>query len=178
MPQTSHELQVQMRKDLFAAYADVASRPCPSQEVAWLRTVKHPAPRYYIGEKKARNILCQIMHGKRECLETMLPYKKRMYLALEQEVLRLSKKREFHNKSMRYIVMFAILQPAPEFFVAWETWKAIFRNAKRYGIDFTWKDASRLNTQYTNRKDNKPKDAVYKGKKHLIISKCQDYSLL
>lgn len=179
MSGASQELQAQMRQDLFAAYAEVTSRPCPSQQIAWIRTVKHPAPRYYIGAKKAVNIIGQLMLGNRAVLDSMRSYKKRMYIELEQEVLRLSEKKEYQGKSLKYICSFAILHPAKEFYISWETFKKIFCNAKRYGINFAWKDVLARNSQYTNRRDGKPKDAIYTGKKHLIITaKCKDSSLL
>lgn len=159
----SHDLQVQMRKDLFAAYREVASRSCPSQQLAWVRTVRHPAPRFYVGGKKASYVMSCLARGDRDILDKMTPLRRAMYLDLEQVVLELSQKRQFCNSSISFITSFALTQPAKQFYISPSTFRSIFRYAKRYGIDYTWHDASQEAKAYTNNKNNKPADAVYRG---------------
>ena len=170
MSSKSKELQTLLRKDLFAAYRDVTSRPCPSQQLAFMRTVRHPAPRYYIGTKKAAEVVGSLLRGETRLIERMSPLRRRMYIALKDEVLRLSQRREYQGASLKFIVSFAIAQPAAEFYITSETFRRIFRNAKRYGVEFEWKEAKKTSRQYTNYKDNTPREAVYKGKLLHILS--------
>lgn len=170
MTKSNPQLQVQLRRDLFAAYRDVTSRPCPSQAIAWHRTVRHKAPRFYVSTKRATNALYKIARGDFSELQKMPKLKQQMYTELYGVVLELYQKSEFVGKPLRYVISFAIARPASQFFVTTERVRFYFRNAKRYGIDFTAKEARALNQQYTNRKDGKPSTAVFTGKKHLLIN--------
>lgn len=169
MYETTSELKTRMRKDLFIAYRDVTSKPCPSQAVAWRRTVKHPAPRYYVTPKGALNVVGPMARGDFSKLERVPKHRRKLYLCLFEEMKILAQKRAFQGKSLTCLITAAVQRPAPEFFITAETFRKIFHNAKRYGVDFGWNHAYDLNRQYTNGKDGKSKDAVFKGKLKPII---------
>lgn len=170
MTKSNHSLAVQLRRDLFAAYRDVTSKPCPTQTMAWIRTVRHPAPRFYVSSKRAANAMSDLINGNLTNFNKLSKMRQAMYIELYNIVLQLSQKKEFIGKPLKYIVSFAIAQPASSFFVPPRRFREIFRNAKRYGIEYHDSEVRILNRQYTNHKDNKPSDAVFKGKKHLIMN--------
>lgn len=106
------------------AYIDVA-HSCFSQQEAYEKTAKHPAPRYYVSPKQAFQVISPMVKGDFEKVELMQPNRRRMYYALFEEVQKLFEKREFEGKSLSYAMQFAVLRPAPEFFVGWKCVKRI-----------------------------------------------------
>ncbi len=79
--------------------------------------VLQPAPRYYVSAKQALQIISPMMKGDFEKFNMMMPLKREMYRNLFDEVVKLSEKREFVGKSLIGIIRFAILQPAPRFYI-------------------------------------------------------------
>lgn len=105
-----------MQIDMTKAYCEESGRSWTMQE-ACERAVKHPAPRFYISHKQAFQIISPMMKGNFIIVDAMQDNRRRMYYTLFNVVLELSEKREFHGKSLWYIVQHAVCQPAPEFFV-------------------------------------------------------------
>lgn len=105
-----------MQDDLIKAYNKVAPF-CWSQKDAYEKTVKQPAPRYYITPKQAAQVLSPMLRGDFERVNMMQNNKRRMYYSLLEKVNELSEKRAFVGKSLRYIAEYAVIQPAPEFFM-------------------------------------------------------------
>lgn len=120
----------EMREALMDAYRQVY-RFCWTQREAWERTVKQPAPRYYVGEKQAYLVLLPMTRGERGHLEKMTPSMKRMYESLYDRVMEAAQRPEFIGKSLHYIVPHVIKEKAPEFFVDWESIKKTFRMMRR-----------------------------------------------
>ena len=164
-----HELQVKMRKDLFAAYRDVCSKPCPTQKVAWLRTVKHPAKRFYILEGIACKHVVPMLRGDFTLIEqSKRPQKKRMYYDIYNICLELMQTKEWHDKPASSVIKQAITMPAPEFYMSWLTFKRIFEYCKRFGTRYRHKEATLICHKFTNYRDGKPKDAVWKKRRIMV----------
>ena len=107
----------QYQDDLIKAYNSVAYQ-CYSQDEAYKRAVKQPAPRYYVSPKQALQVISPMVRGDFEKVDMMLPNRKRMYYSLFEKVVELSEKRAFIGKSLLYICRFAVISPAPEFFIS------------------------------------------------------------
>ena len=112
-----YDISKQFQDDLIKAYNAVAPK-CWTQEEAYEKAVKQPAPRYYVSAKQAAQVIARMVKGDFERVDMMLPNRKRMYYSLFQKVIEMSEKRDFVGKSLTYIVNFAVSSPAPEFFVS------------------------------------------------------------
>lgn len=158
-------LMVLMRKDLFAAYRDVCSKPCPSQLIAWHRTIKHPAKRFYIQEKKVENVVGPMMHGDySEYYKIKSENSRRRYRDLKKVCMELIQTKEFCDASFHKVAEKAVTMPAPEFYITHNTLRKLFRYTKRFGLRYQDWEAKLICSKYTNHKDGKPKDAVYNKK--------------
>lgn len=103
--------------DLIAAYKAVAPF-CWTQKEAHERMVKQPAPRYYVTAKRAYQVILPMMRGDFERVNLMPPSRRRMYYCLFDEVVKMMEKPAYYNKSLKYIMQFAVTRPAPEFFLS------------------------------------------------------------
>lgn len=112
-----YDISKQYQEDLIEAYKRVAPHSW-SQIEAYRRTVKQPAKRYYITPKQAAQVISPMFRGDFSHVNAMMPNKRRMYYSLFNKVVELSEKRDFAGKSVNYIIQFAVLEPAPEFFVS------------------------------------------------------------
>ena len=112
-----YDISKRFQDDLIKAYNSVAPH-CWTQEEAYEKAVKQPAPRYYVSAKQAAQVIARMVKGDFERVDMMLPNRKRMYYSLFQKVIEMSEKRDFVGKSLTYIVNFAVSSPAPEFFVS------------------------------------------------------------
>lgn len=119
-----YDITRQFQDDLIKAYNKVALS-CLTQEDAYRKAVKQPAPRYYISAKQALQVISPMVQGDFSRVDTMIPNKKRMYYSLYEKVIELSEKRAFIGKSLTYIVKFAVCQPAPEFFIKGSSFRVI-----------------------------------------------------
>lgn len=118
-----------MQDDLIAAYNKVAPL-CWTQKEAYNRTIKQPAPRYYISARQATQILSKMVRGDFFFVKSMHKNKQRLYFSLFDKVMEMSEKSAFIGKPLYYIVQFAILQPAPEFFISDKQMQFIRLNLK------------------------------------------------
>lgn len=89
-----------------------------TQEEAYKKAVKQPAPRYYVSARQAAQIISPMLRGDFERVNMMHPNRKRLYYSIFDKVIELSEKRAFIGKPLLYIVRFAVTSPAPEFFVS------------------------------------------------------------
>ena len=159
------DLLVAMRKDLFAAYRDVCSKPCPKQYTAWFRTVRHPAKRFYLNPDKLRVIVAPMMRGDFTNYEKIkFEHTKRKYRDLYKICMELVQLPEYHDAPFMRVAEKAVTMPAPEFYTTPETFRQIYRYCKRFGINYYPHKAKRICKAYTNHKDGKPNDSVYNGK--------------
>lgn len=133
---TDYDISKQFQDDLIKAYNSVAAH-CWSQEEAYLKAVKQPAPRYYVSAKQAAQVISPMVRGDFERVDLMLPNRRRLYYSLFQRVMELSEKRNFVGKPLGYIVQFAVISPAPEFFVGKYSIEKVrcFLRKGRFGLD-------------------------------------------
>lgn len=117
MSKTNYDISRQMQHDLMEAYKRVSTDSW-SQAEAYRRMVEEPAPRYYISPKQASQNIALMVRGDFRKVDKMSPLRKEMYYELFKVVQQLSEKREFIGKSLSYIMKFAVIQPAPRFFIS------------------------------------------------------------
>ena len=113
-----YDISLQFQNDLIKAYNHVAPL-CWTQREAYAKAVKEPAPRYYVTPKQAAQVISPMVKGNFERVNMMLPNRRRMYYSLFDRVIELSEKRAFVGKPLTYIMQFAVIQPAPEFFCSY-----------------------------------------------------------
>lgn len=130
MAKANYSIIEDMRSALMDAYREVAP-DCWSQREAWERTVKHPAPRYYVTPKQAYQRILPMVSGDFSEIERMRPDRRRLYESLYKKVIEAAQRREFIGKSLWFIVPWVITQPAPEFFIGWECIRKTFRFIKK-----------------------------------------------
>ncbi|MBR1447858.1 MAG: hypothetical protein IJ588_03800 [Prevotella sp.] len=135
-----YDISKQFQDDLIKAYNSVAMLSW-SQEEAYKKAVKQPAPRYYVSPKQAAQVLAPMIRGDFERVNMMIPNKRRMYYSLFDKVIELSEKRAFVGKSLIFIVQYAVISPAPEFFCSHERLHAIRSLIKTGKLDLEGKCA-------------------------------------
>ena len=101
-----------------------------TQTEAFERTVRHPASRFFIETRRAYQNIYPMLRVDFSRIEKMKPLRQEMYRALYDVVMRLSQKRQFWGKSPYYIVKFAILEPAPRFYIGVEKMRKVFRERR------------------------------------------------
>ncbi len=101
-----------------------------TQTEAFERTIRHPASRFFVEPRRAHQNIYPMLRGDYSRLEKMKPLRQEMYKALYDVVMRLSQKRQFWGKSPYYIVKFAILEPAPRFYIGVEKMRKVFRERR------------------------------------------------
>lgn len=112
-----YHISKQFQDDLIKAYNKVAQSSW-SQNDAYKKAVKLPAPRYYVSARQASQVIAPMVRGDFERVNMMHPNRRRLYYSLFEKVIELSEKRAFIGKPLTYIVRFAVSSPAPEFFVS------------------------------------------------------------
>lgn len=125
----TNDINRQKRDDLMAVYRQVYPK-CWRQRDAYRRTVKHPAPRFYVTPKQAYQKILSMLDGDYSEIRKMGPLRQKMYRDLFELVLVAAEKREFIGKSLWFIIPWVVTQPAPEFYLAEETFKKIFHEEK------------------------------------------------
>lgn len=127
MTKTNFDLSAQFRHDLLEAYNNDKCAPVAlKQWQAYDHAVKSKAKRYYVTPKQAFQVLAPLIKGDFTAFNKRTNNdRKRMYISLLETTLKLIDKRQFKGKSLFYIMHFAVLQPAPEFFCNWRTLQKI-----------------------------------------------------
>lgn len=124
-------LRSQMHKELMLVYCEVCRNyDCVSQKEAFERTVCHGASRFFVDARRAYQNIYPMLRGDYSRIEKMKPLRQEMYKALFDVVMRLSQKRQFFGKSPYYIVRFAVLEPAPRFYIGVEKMRKVFRERR------------------------------------------------
>lgn len=122
----------EMKRDLMKVYREVTSEgEFRSQQEAYKRVVEHPAPRFYVDAKWAHQRLSPMMRGDRSGLEKMNPLTRQMYEDLFDVVVKLSQKDYFYSRKLYRIVQFAILEPAPRFYINEDTMRKMWKKEVR-----------------------------------------------
>lgn len=131
-----YSITKQMQEDLIEAYKRVAPTSW-TQEDAYIKTVKQPAKRYYVSGKQAAEKISRMIRGDFEIVDLMGANKRRMYYSLFEKVMELSEKPAFAGKSLCFVCAFAVLEPAPEFFISPSSVERIRLCIKRGLVDDT-----------------------------------------
>ena len=119
-----------MQDDLIKAYCKACDGGAWTMQDACNKAVKMPAPRFYISPKQAYLVISPMMKGDFERVDLLNPLKREMYYELFDVVTRLVEKREFIGKSLWYIMPYAVIQPASQFFISGHTLYCIRRDMK------------------------------------------------
>ena len=121
-----------MKEDLLKVLREVSrSYECRNDSEAWERVVTHPAPRFYIAPRRAHLYLSPMLSGDRSRIEQLSPLKREMYEALFETVQRLWQKKSFWGRSLNYVLQFAVMEPAPRFYISAAMMGKIWRERKR-----------------------------------------------
>lgn len=139
MVKRNFELACKMRGDLMDAYREVYTK-CHSQHEAYVKTVKHPAPRFYITPKQAYEIMRQMIAGNFTEVNSYPPRKQAMYAEMFGILQQMTQQREYMGKSLWFICQFLVTQPASEFYISVETFRDIFPYMKRHGKNYHFED--------------------------------------
>jgi len=116
MGKENFDISRQMQRDLIAAYKQVCGS-CWTQRQAYERMVQQPAPRFYVTAKQASQVIARMVRGDFTFVDRMQPMRRQMYYDLFDVVMQLFEKREFIGKSLSYVMNFAVVQPAPRFYI-------------------------------------------------------------
>lgn len=135
MPRRGFDVMVTMRDDLMKTYREVFSK-CRTQKEAYAKTVKQPAPRFYVSPKHAYEIMRLLVSGDTSVLEKMGNTRRRMYQDMFGILLKMMQKPEYTGKSLWFICQFLVIQPAPEFYFSVSSMEDLFALYRRYGRKF------------------------------------------
>lgn len=125
-----------MYDELMRVYCKVCrDYDCRTQAEAFERTVRHPASRFFVTPRRAYQNIYPMLRGDFSKLERMKPLRQEMYKALFAAVIKLSQKRQFVGRSPYYIIKFAIMEPAPRFYIGAEKMRKVFRAHKQVKRD-------------------------------------------
>lgn len=134
MTKQNYDITRMQRDALLAAYCDVCAHYRPwSQQDAYAKTAKHPAPRYYVTAKEAYEKLRRMAVGDNSVVDALGDSKRRMYYSLFERLKELTQRREYVNKSLWFLCPILVSLPAPEFFMSPRTVKDIHVKYRVYG---------------------------------------------
>lgn len=123
--------RVVMYDELMKVYCHVLrEHEVRTQTEAFERTVQHAASRFFVEPRRAYQNIYPMLRGDYSRLEKMKPLRREMYKALYDVMMRLSQKRQFWGKSPYYIVKFAVMEPAPRFYIGVEKMRKVFRERR------------------------------------------------
>ena len=118
----------QMKDDLMKVFREIsAGYTCRYQTEAYEQTVKHPAPRYYIDARRAHRVISPMRRGDYTELHKLSALKQQMYLDLFDTVQKLYQRSAYWGKSLYYVLQFAILEPAPRFYIGADMMRLIWK---------------------------------------------------
>lgn len=114
----SKQLCREMKRDLMRVYR----KECENyggilQTEVFERTVRHPAPRFYVHAKSALRYISPMMRGDRRDIDRMKPLRRQMYEALFDVVMTLAQKERFWGMPPYTILRQAVMEPAPRFYI-------------------------------------------------------------
>lgn len=121
-----------MEADLMSVFREVSlSYECRNNNEAFAKVIEHPAPRYYVDARRAHQYISPLLHGDRSRIEALSPLKRKMYEDLFETVQRLWQKSAYWGKSLHYVLQFAVLEPAPRFYIKPKRLHQIWKNRTR-----------------------------------------------
>lgn len=132
MKDSSYYTRETMKEDLMKVFREISVKyTCRTQMEAYEETVSHPAPRFYIDARRAHCVISPMMRGDYTRLEKLSPLRQEMYRALYDTVMRLYQKSTYWKKSLYYVLQFAILEPAPRFYISADRMRLIWKEKTR-----------------------------------------------
>ena len=152
MPQKNQELLYQKCADLMAAYRRIAPT-CTSQKQAWKKVADSPAPRYYITHFQAYQRMLQMYKGD-PAINKLPLLKRRLFEALYQTCIKMSQQKEYLGLSLYQLTQFAILQPAPSFFVSHTSMPRYYKIMKQYEKNHHRRFQYFYKNEYLKKKEN------------------------
>lgn len=139
MSKTNYDISKQMQNDLIKAYCKACDGSWTMND-ACAKAVKMPAPRFYISPKQAYHVISPMVRGNFERVDLLDPLRRKMYYELFDVVMKLTEKREFIGKSLWYIMSYAVIQPASQFFIKPHTLYCIRQDMRTGRINDEGKD--------------------------------------
>lgn len=109
----------EMKNDLMRVYRSLTERNCYSrQKDAYIETVEHAAPRFYVDPEWAVQRLSPMVFGDFSGVDKMGALRRQMYIDLFHVVVELSRKARFAGSPLIRIVREAVHKPAPRFYIS------------------------------------------------------------
>lgn len=122
----------QMKEDLMKVFREVCSSyECKNNREAWRQVVTHEAPRFYIDSRRAHLYISPMLRGDTSKIDKLSPLKREMYQELFKTVMRIWQEDKYYGKSLNYVLQFAILEPAPRFYIDTKRMEQIWKEKRR-----------------------------------------------
>lgn len=122
----------EMKEDLMKVYREVASKyDCRNNQEAFKLCIEHAAPRFYVDPRHAHQLISPLFYGDRSKIDSLPPLRREMYESLFETVMRLKQKSAYWDKSLMYVLRFAVLEPAPRFYISTIRMGQIWREKTR-----------------------------------------------
>jgi len=139
MSRRGFDLVEKQREDLMKVYREVCTH-CHSQHEAWIKTINHQAPRYYVSPKQAHQMLSPLLRGDYSMLSKLKPHIRQMYEDMFVELQRMVQQKEFIGKSLWFVCQFLVARPAPQFYISETHMRITFNACKKYGKEYHHSD--------------------------------------
>ena len=126
---TISQLKHERDDDLMRAYLqELSGRPHILLPDVLRAVVTSPSKRFWVTSERASIVVYNMMKGDR--LEHMRPLKRKMFREIYRRVMKL--KRNYPQLSISILTEQAVSQPAPEFYITWQSAKVIISRIRKH----------------------------------------------
>ena len=126
---TISQLKHERDDDLMRAYLqEISGRPHILLPDVLRAVVSSPSKRFWVTSERASIVVYNMMKGDR--LEHMRPLKRKMFREIYRRVMKL--KRNYPQLSISILTEQAVSQPAPEFYITWQSAKVIISRIRKH----------------------------------------------
>ena len=126
---TISQLKHERDDDLMRAYLqELSGRPHILLPDVLQAVVTSPSKRFWVTSERASIVVYNMMKGDR--LEHMRPLKRKMFREIYRRVMKL--KKNYPQLSISILTEQAVSQPAPEFYITWQSAKVIISRIRKH----------------------------------------------
>lgn len=126
---TISQLKHERDNDLMRAFQqELAGRPHILLPEVLKAVVASPSKRFWVTSERAAIVIYNMMKGDK--LENMRPLKRKMFREIYRRVMKL--KRNYPQLSISILTEQAVSQPAPEFYITWQSAKVILSRIRKH----------------------------------------------
>lgn len=125
---TISQLNHERDDDLMRAYLqEIAGRPHILLPEVLQAVVSSPSKRFWVTSERASIVVYNMMKG--DSLDNMRPLKRKMFREIYRRVMKL--KANYPQLSISILTEQAVSQPAPEFYITWQSAKVILSRIRK-----------------------------------------------